>query len=251
MSESTKNVFSAIGHSIQVDNKEAEEKQKIEREREREKKSEMIINCFMEKGFKELTYDYKHHKWDLGEFISQHLTSYVLLSKNTIGELTKFYNSIKQKDEEAHAIIEEKNAFYRMTENERTPKIRYFETVWKEHCNNYISGCNNLTYPSVGSSEIHVLTSSAIGRIRAKYMNTTGYIFNYDGMMSHFKDAIACWIFTIELLFPKMVIQKFGGRRKRKTKKGKTKKEKTKKRRTKKEKKLYTIKNNNYYSKYI
>jgi hypothetical protein len=233
--EKHRDVFSAIGHSIEVDNKEAEEKQKIEREREREKKSEMIINCFMEKVFKELTTSNNNPKWDLGEFISQHLTSDVLLRNNSIDFLTKFYNNLKEKDKEAHFLLEEKNAFYRMTQNERAPHIRYFENDWKEDCNKYIDGCDNLTYPSVGSSQIDVLTSSAIWRIRAKYMSNTGWIFNYDGMMRHIKDAIGCWIFTIELLFPKMASSALGGRRKRKTKKGKTKKGKTKKRRTKKE----------------
>jgi hypothetical protein len=197
-------------------------------ERERELENEQkIINSFMAKGFKELTYPPNNPNWDLGEFISQHLTRDVLLRNNTLDELREGYNNLKKKDEEADALIEEKYAVGIMTENQRAGVWRHFEPKWKANCDKYIyEVSNSFQFIKGGSSDIHLLTNSAINRIRGNYMNSTGYIFNYEKILSDIKDALGCWILTIELLFPE-IVNRVGGRRKRKTKKRKTKKRKT------------------------
>lgn len=202
-------------------------------ERERELENEQkIINSFMAKGFKELTYRGQNPNWDLGEFISQHLTRDVLLRKNTLDELREGYKKLKNKDEEADALIEDRNAIGRMPDIQRIGAWNNFEPKWKANCDRYIyEVSNSFQFIKVGNSDIHLLTNTAIDRIRRKYMTTNGYIYSYDGLLSDIKDALGCWILTIELLFPE-IVNRVGGRRKRKTKKRKTKKGKTKKRKT-------------------
>jgi hypothetical protein len=202
--------------------------EKFIHERERELENEQKIkNCFMAKGFKELTYRWQNPNWDLGEFISQHLTRDVLLRNTTLDELREGYKKLKNKDEEADALIEDRNAIGRMTENQRAGVWRHFEPKWKANCDRYISEVSNsFQFIKAGSSNIHLLTDSAIHRMRDTYMTSTGHIYSYDRLLSDIKDALGCWIFTLELLFPEMV-NRVGGRRKRKTKKRKTKKRKT------------------------
>ena len=182
--------------------------EKFIHERERELENEQKIkNCFMAKGFKELTYRWQNPNWDLGEFISQHLTRDVLLRNTTLDELREGYKKLKNKDEEADALIEDR---------------RHFEPKWKANCDRYISEVSNsFQFIKVGSSNIHLLTDSAIHRMRDTYMTRIGHIYSYDRLLSDIKDALGCWIFTLELLFPEMV-NRVGGRRKRKTKKRKT-----------------------------
>jgi hypothetical protein len=250
--------FIAIGKLLEEDKKQAAEKQFAEKQAA-EKKSiheserlleneQMIINCFMAKEFKELTYSPHNPNWDLGEFISQHLTRDVLLRNNTLDELREGYNNLKKKDEEADALIEDRNAIGRMRDGERDRPI----PKWKANCHSYIyEVANSFQFIKVGSSDIHLLTDSAIGRMRDKYKTTDGYIYSYDMLLSDIKDALGCWILTIELLLPE-IVNRVGGRRKRKTKKGKTKKRKTTKKRNKegknkkKEKQRRKTKKGNY-----